>query len=176
MNIKSPRNIVLALLVLVLGGCSGGTGGTGASDISSGAVTDFGSIFVNGVEFSTTGATITRDDVSISESELRKGMVVEVRGSIASSTSGTATTVAVEEAVRGRTESITGIASAGTLIVLGQTVNVDDTTLYDSSVTFTTIAVGDILEVHGHREYFRAQRDHRLQGCQRQPDHPGGIL
>ena len=55
---------------------SGGIGGTG---ISSGAVTGFGSIFVNGVEFDTSGASITMGGISVSESDLKLGMVVEVQ-------------------------------------------------------------------------------------------------
>lgn len=159
MSYKIIRNIFtlfVTLLALVACGSGGGggvaSGGTGGTGISSGSITGFGSIFVNGVEFSTNGATIRRDDSSISENELRKGMVVEVQGSIASSTSGTAATVNVEEAVRGPVESKTGSASAGTLIVLGQTVLVDDTTLIDNNVpNFGAIASGMLLEVHGQR-------------------------
>ena len=158
MNMEFYRNITLvvaALFVLTACGGGGGTtasGGTGGTGISFGSVTDFGSIFVNGVEFSTNGATINRDDVSINESELRRGMIVEVQGSFASSTSGTGTTVNVEEVVRGPVESKTGTASAGTLVVLGQTVNVDDTTLFDDNVpNFGAVNSGDLLEVHGLR-------------------------
>lgn len=164
------RNIAsIAAIVLAVAGCGGGGdmvsgGGTGGTGVSFGSVTDFGSIFVNGVEFSTSGATIRRNDVPISESELRKGMIVEVQGSITSGTSGSASTVTVEEAVRGPVESKTGTPSTGaTLIVLGQTVRVDDTTLVDNNVCdgvepcstlaerFTAIDVGDLLEVHGQR-------------------------
>lgn len=148
------------VMVLTLAGCgsSGGggdgvaSGGTGGTGISSGAITGFGSIFVNGVKFSTNGATIRRDDMSINESELHEGMIVEVQGTIASSTSGTATTVEVEEAVRGPVEFKSGTAAPGTLRVLGQTVRVDDTTLFDNNVPdFAAVNVSDLFEVHGLR-------------------------
>lgn len=159
MNTRVCRNIALvAAIVLTVSACGGGEnmagGGTGGTGVSFGTVTGFGSIFVNGVEFSTSGATISRDDVSISESELRKGMIVEVRGSIASGTSGTAATVTVEEAVRGRVEALpTGTPITGaTLIVLGQTVHVDNTTIIDTNVpNFAAITAGMLLEVHGLR-------------------------
>lgn len=161
MNWQTMRAILLTLVFMTIAACGGSggggggtaSGGTGGTGISSGSITGFGSIFVNGVEFSTNGATIRRDDSSIDENELRKGMVVEVQGSIASSTSGTATTVNVEEAVRGPVESQpTGTASAGTFVVLGQTVLVDDTTLIDNNVpNFGAIASGMLLEVHGQR-------------------------
>ncbi|MDH4324277.1 MAG: DUF5666 domain-containing protein [Betaproteobacteria bacterium] len=160
MNANFFRNFALAAsVVLTVSACGGGgdttaSGGTGGTGVSFGAVTDFGSIFVNGVEFSTSGATITRDDNSIPETELRKGMVVEVRGSIASSTSGTATTVEVEEAVRGPLEATpTGTPSTGgKLFVLGQEVHVDNTTLIDNTLpAFGSILAGTLLEVHGQR-------------------------
>ncbi len=171
----SVLRIFLAVVALVgLTACGGGSeseaggsttagGGIGGTGVSAGSITGFGSIFVNGVEFSTNGATIMKDDVAVSESELRRGMMVEVRGSIDSDTSGIANTVTVEEAVRGPVESRTGSANAGILVVLGQTVLVDDTTLIDDNVCdtgepcttpaqrFTAIGVGDLLEVHGHR-------------------------
>lgn len=158
MNPRTLKPFLFGCLALLLAACGAGSGqtaggGTGGTGISAGSITGFGSIFVNGVEFSTNGATITRDDVPIGESGLRKGMVVEVRGSISSSTSGSASTVTVEEAVRGPVEPApSGTASAGTLIVLGQTVRVDDTTLFDDNVpNFGSVKAGDLLEVHGHR-------------------------
>jgi len=166
MNTNFFRNIALvASIALTVSACGGGgdttasgggdttaSGGTGGTGISFGTVTDFGSIFVNGVEFSTSGATITRDDVPVIETELRRGMVVEVRGSIASGTSGTATSVAVEEAVRGPVEAApNGTPGTGaTLVVLGQTVRVDDATLFDNT-SFAAITMGMLLEVHGQR-------------------------
>jgi hypothetical protein len=166
---KTIRNL-LSLLALAVGvtACGGGgdlaSGGTGGTGISAGAITGFGSVVVNGVEFDTGSATITRDDSPIQETELREGMVVEVRGSIASSTSGTASTVEVEEAVRGPVEqAFNGTGTTGTLIVLGQTVRLDDTTLVDDSVCdpgdpcataaqmLAAIDVNDVVEVHGLR-------------------------
>ena len=55
----------------------GGVGGTG---ISVGTITGFGSVFVNGVEFDTSGASITVDGTPASESDLGIGMVVAVEG------------------------------------------------------------------------------------------------
>ena len=158
MIVKLIRNLFILFATMAMVACGGGgggvaSGGTGGTGISYGPVTDFGSIFVNGVEFSTNGSTILRDDVPVNESELRRGMIVEVQGSIASSTSGSATTVNIEEAVRGPVESKSGTASAGTLVVLGQTVHVDDTTRFDNNVPdFGTVISGHLLEVHGLRQ------------------------
>jgi Domain of unknown function (DUF5666) len=131
--------------VTTAGGGTGGTGITSAS-VSFGSVTAFGSIFVNGVEYATNGATIVRDDVAIAESELRVGMTVEVRGVRDDATRGVAHTVRVEEAVRGVVESRTG----NRLVVLGQNIAVDETTHFDDNLGGAdAIAVGDPIEVHG---------------------------
>lgn len=159
MNTKLFRHFALAAAIsLTVSGCGGGDnvagGGTGGTGISFGTVTDFGSIFVNGVEFSTGGATFKRDDIFVPESQLRRGMTVEVQGSFASSTSGTATSVTVEEAVRGPVEALpTGTPATGaTLTVLGQTVRVDNATIIDNNVpNFAAIVAGMLLEVHGPR-------------------------
>lgn len=162
MSTKSPCWFCLAIvlsLAAVLTACGGGQssgagadavqtagGGIGGTGISFGSITKFGSIFVNGVEFSTAGATIVKDDAGIDEQQLRLGMTVEVRGSIDDDVSGTAAEIRVEEAVRGPVESV----GPGTLVVLGQTVIVDDTTLFENNVpNISSIHVGDLLEVHG---------------------------
>ena len=67
--------------------CSGGgggladSGGMSGTGISQGAVTSFGSVFVNGVEWDLTSSTIEIDGVDDpSESDLRLGMVVRING------------------------------------------------------------------------------------------------
>lgn len=168
MNISKIGKLAAAAALLLTiyacggGGGGGGTtvggGGTGGSGISFGSVSQFGSIWVNGVRFSTDSVSFTRNGVTstMDDSQVRAalklGMVVEVQGTIASSTSGSATTVVVKEAVRGPVETKSGtLGTNATLIVLGQTVRVDDTTLFDSGFSFGTIVRGDLLEVHGQR-------------------------
>lgn len=145
---------LLVLAVASLVGCGGGGGantqvaggGIGGTGVAFGSITQFGSIFVNGVEYGTGGATILKDDDAILESELRLGMTVEVRGSIDSSTSGSATEVRVEEAVRGPVESV----GTDSLMVLGQTVLIDNTTRFDNNVPdLASIHAGNLVEVHG---------------------------
>jgi hypothetical protein len=160
--------LLACAMTLFIAACSGGGGGTsvagggtGGTGISAGSVSNFGSIFVNGVEFDTTSATYFRNGssftrpVSTPDSSLLKlGMTVEVQGSITSSIAGTASIVKVQEIVRGPVESVTGTAAVGTLVVLGQTVQVDDTTRIDSTSLasgFTSISTSNVLEVHGIR-------------------------
>src|SRR5258706_1084221 len=133
--------------VLALASCSGGTGGTGATNsaptaTSFGTITDFGSVFVNGVEFSTGGATIVLDDNPVTQNELHRGMVVTVSGS-RSGNSGSATRIEVDEALKGFVEAQ---ADANHWTVMGQTVLVDDQTRFENNVQ---PGVGEFAEVHG---------------------------
>jgi cytoskeletal protein CcmA (bactofilin family) len=119
------------------GGGGGGIGGTG---MAYGTITGFGSVWVNGVEFSTSGTDIRIDDSgNHTQGELRIGMVVRVDGSIANKT---ATTISVDDAVKGTVESV---IDADRLVVMGQTVQMDAGTTREGA----PFARGDSVEVHG---------------------------
>ncbi len=150
MNTRSnlKKWLTAAAAALALGACGGGGGGidgTGGGGIDGtgvayGTITGFGSIWVNGVEYSTSGSTIRLDDNSVTQADLRIGMVVRIDGSIANAT---AVTVTVDDAVKGRVESV---LDANRLIVMGQTVLLDNNTVRENSVV---PVVGNYLEVHG---------------------------
>ncbi len=126
--------------LVALASCGGGTGGAGVTGMF-GTITAFGSVFVNGVEFSTSGATIVLDDNPATESNLRVGMVVTVSGP--RSGSGSATRIEVDDAVKGFVEAK---LDANHWTVMGQTVLVDDQTRFENNVQ---PGVGDFAEVHG---------------------------
>ncbi|MFQ5937244.1 MAG: DUF5666 domain-containing protein [Acidiferrobacterales bacterium] len=125
----------------------GGISGTG---VSSGAISGFGSIFVNGVEFETVGAAITINGIPASETDLKKGMVVTVQGLI-SGESGAAITVEADDVVKGLVDSVA--ADGLSLVVLGQTVLVDNNTVIDNNIPgqdIRNLNPGvDLVEVHG---------------------------
>jgi hypothetical protein len=164
---RIPRRLALVTLLagagmIVLPSCGGGggggdtagvdTGGTGA--FSSGRISGFGSVIVNGVRYEDNAARITDDDgdVTLSADDLRLGMVVRVQaggitpGSGDTLPSAAATTIAVESQIKGRVESKT---APDTLVVFGQTVRVDAATVFEPGLTFAAIGVGNVLEVHG---------------------------
>jgi len=130
--------------LLALASCGGGTSGPGGSGATSafGTITAFGSVFVNGVEFKTSGATIVLDGNPAAESNLRVGMVVTVSGS-RSGSSGSATRIEVDDAVKGFVEAK---PDANHWTVMGQTVLVDDRTRFENNVQ---PGVGEFAEVHG---------------------------
>ena len=88
-------------------------------------ITAKGSVFVNGIEYSTTGATIRIDDNPGIEDDLKVGMVVTVRGTSDDSTrKGTATQVEARDILEGTISSVDAVNK--TITVMGQTVRIED--------------------------------------------------
>ncbi|GAB3757497.1 hypothetical protein GCM10028796_01730 [Ramlibacter monticola] len=154
--------LLAAAGVIVLPGCGGGGGGAGGAvggvdtggtgSFSTGRITGFGSVIVNGVRFEDNAARINDDDgAQIGADDLRLGMVVSVQGGAVTAGSGdvlpsaSATTISVESQIKGPVESKTG---TDTLVVFGQTVKVNTATVFEGT-SFAAIAVGQILEVSG---------------------------
>ncbi len=147
---------LVASTALLLG-CGGGGGGSSTTPpisgitgvgLASGPITGFGSIFVNGVEFSTSNATIRVDGSSGTESQLKVGQIVTVQGRINDDgRTGTANTVTYDDSLDGPISSIDLAGSS--FVVLGQTVRVTGTTSFDSGSTLATLAVGNVVEVSG---------------------------
>lgn len=103
----------IALTVVACGPSgSGGLAGIGGSGyVSSGSVTGFGSVFVNGVEFETDSATLYDVDGDIDgvQADLAIGMIVKVAGSInANGVSGTATSIIFDDELQGPVSGIQG--------------------------------------------------------------------
>ena len=90
--------------------------------VSTGVVTGFGSIFVNGDRIDTTGAEFTIDDSPGSQDDLSVGDVVIVTFDPAAATP-SADTVFANEIVEGPIDSINLLL--GQLVVAGQLVRVD---------------------------------------------------
>jgi hypothetical protein len=158
---KRIRTALSTGLLMLLSACDGptdvaGIQGSGspapaATTTTVGPITGFGSIFVDGVEYSTTGAQISIDGQAASESQLNPGQIVTISGTVASDgQTGTATQVTFNGDVQG---SITGVnATANTFVVLGQTVKVTTATVLDSSIQpadITGVLAGVAVEVSG---------------------------
>ena len=154
MKFKSIAGLVAVAAAALLSACGGGgsdagtagaAGGTGggpttATAVSYGMITQFGSIWVNGVEFSTGNASFRIKGQPGAASDLRIGMVVRVDGSINDKT---ASLVTVDEAVRGRVEQV---LDANRMVVMGQSVQIDARTRFENGVV---PVLGDFVDVHG---------------------------
>jgi len=131
------------------------TGGIGRNGVAVGTVTDFGSIFVNGVEYSTNAADFTINDSTGDESDLSVGDVVTVRGTIDDNgTTGTADTVTFDDLVKGPVDSVN--VDGNSLVVMGQTVRVTVDTSYDNTggifnpASLEGVLPDQIVEVSGY--------------------------
>lgn len=147
-----------ALVVAVALSACGGGGGSSASAGSTtvGTITGFGSVFVNGVEFKTAGASISVDKAHATESNLKVGMVVTVQGQVnPDGSTGTATFIQYTDELEGQviSNSIVAPNTTGVIDIMGQQITVTATTVFASDVTGITtidqIVPGNIVEVSG---------------------------
>lgn len=157
-----PISLLLATLLCV--SCGGGDqlagGGIGGTGITSGTVTGFGSIFVNGVEFDTAGASRNIDDIpsvgngSDDSTVLGLGMVVTVAGTVnADGVTGTASAVTYDEIVEGPisaapVEDADGVTK--TFEVLGITVVADSNSTVFVDTDYPSLAMGQVVEISGY--------------------------
>jgi len=151
-------------LVGLLSGCGGGgDGGTSAPVagsatpiVSSGTITNFGSVYINGRKYEIDDSTSTSVDGSApvngdvaAKNVLRLGMVVKVSGRITGS-SRTASAITHTDTLEGPIQTKVQVdPSNGTLTILGQTVVVDDTTKFDAGVSLSNLASNQVVEVSG---------------------------
>ncbi len=159
---RRPAQGFLTLLfaAAVLAGCGGG-GSSGSaspearSSFASGPITGFGSIIVNGVRFDDSSASVSDDDGNSRRSDdLRLGMVADVTGSaITDDGSGSrskARSIRFGSEIVGPVFSVA--ADGKSLVVLGQTVQVTATTLFDDRLAGGLgglVAGTSVVEVHG---------------------------
>jgi len=165
------KMILPAALVFTLTACSGGgdsgdsgdsTGSAGGSSIMSGTITQFGSVFVNGVKLNSDNASFSIDGASGSQDDLDVGMVVRVTGSVNSDgVTGTADTITFDDQRQGPVSGLTAPTFGGTqrtFTLLGKTVLVNemDTVFAISNAlppatkfNFETIAQGNNVEISG---------------------------
>lgn len=170
-KVSYPSRALMGVCLLALSACGGGGGGSGggtAADpvpggttnpppaattdlLTVGAITGFGSIFVNGIKFETGSASVTLDGASASESDLSIGQVVAVLGAVNDDgITGDASQIIFDDNVEGPISAIDAVA--GVLVVLGQTVIVDSSTTFDDRISppgLDGLLVGDVVEVSG---------------------------
>jgi hypothetical protein len=128
-----------------------------------GPITGFGSVITNGVQFDTASATVMMDGEPGIVSDLRVGMVVAIRGTIGTTTDAArASEIAFIDDAEGPVSSID--RAAGSFILLGRTILVDELTVFED-VTFETLAAGNVVQVSGllrSQERVQATHVHRI--------------
>jgi hypothetical protein len=153
------------VICLFLAGCGGGGnsslagGGIGGTGITaSGTINGFGSIFVNGIEFETAGASrdvdgeTTVSDGTDDAAVLGIGMVVTVIGTLNDDgVTGTAETIQYDDAVQGPVQGaiIDVDPLTRSFSVMGISVTMQKVYTVFSNVTFDNLQTDDLVEVSG---------------------------
>lgn len=151
---------ILALSsALTLTACGGGGSGgsnsgikdttTLSSAVYSGPIMGKGSVVVNGMRFSSVGAVMVDDDAQpVGLDQLQLGMTVRVSGDVDEATQqGTANRLELVHGTRGLLTAVD--VSAGTLILLGQTVHTNTATGYQGVTGLSQLTAGETVEVYG---------------------------
>ena len=161
MNTRPFFSTVLMALAALLSACGGDSqlagingggisnGGTSDPGVVVGPITGFGSIFVNGIEFDLNGSSITvNDQPNKGQTDLAIGQIVTVKGKINQSTGmGTADSVEYGNNLKG---VVSGVDTASnTFTVIGQTVKVTGTTVFEGLASLADLKSTDYVEVSG---------------------------
>ena len=156
--------ISVILFPIVLMACSGGETGTGfdeASDttITVGRITEFGSVYVNDIEFDTTDSTVSLDNISGTEDDLELGMVVAIEARLSEDgQSGVAVHIDYQDVLEAIVDKNLlheeeDDDDTDVLEIAGQKIHIDDMTVFDSRVASVTsldeIEKGNVVEVSG---------------------------
>jgi hypothetical protein len=165
--------LVAGLVVACGGGGGGNFAGIDRLGVTTGTINGFGSIIVNGVTYSTTGATFDIDDSgSGTQADLRVGQQVTIQWSSADDgVTRRAETVSYDDSVEGPIASIDLLTQS--LVVLGQVVLVDGTTSFDDGISprdLTGLVVGQFVEVSGPIDANGAVRATRIEGVNANDD------
>lgn len=162
----NPIKTFLALFFLLLIASCGGGGnsvsgidGSGAPatastpTTSTGTISGFGSVIVNGIHFNSDKASIIINGQTGTEDDLRVGYQVSITGEIKTDGSAVANSIEFFPALSGKISSINNLSKSFTVGEL--TVITNTKTLLDAAITpnfFETLKVGDNVNVSGSRD------------------------
>lgn len=148
------RAIAAMCCAWLLVSCGGGVDSGGTGSYASGPITGLGSIIVGGVDYDESTAEV-RDDTGLrSRDDLKLGMVTDIEAttpdSAASMPTATATTVRFRSEIVGPVD-VAPNSATGTLQVLGQTIKIGQTTVFDTSFIggLAGVHVADVVEIYG---------------------------
>jgi hypothetical protein len=151
-QLAATTGVALVVLFAAMNLPAGIQGSGFRSLIAVGTITQVGTgISVDGVPYSTQGASVEIDNSPGSRGQLHVGDIVTVAGSAAPGQSGgTADQISFSGNVRGPVSSVD--VSAGTFRVLGQTVQTTHDTIFGGALKLaglSGIEAGDVVEVSG---------------------------
>ncbi len=125
-------------------------GGIDGSGITTGRISGFGSLIVNGITFDVSNAVFTRDNRQVIEqSDFSLGEVVFIKGATdLENRTGVANSVSFANLLEGPVSQKPPL-KASSLQVLGQTVNVTDLTIPHGFLLISDLEPADVIEVSG---------------------------
>jgi len=120
-----------------------------AAAVYAGPIAGFGSVIVNGVRFSSVGATLQDDEgQDINLDQLKLGMTMRVSGTVDDATQlGTASQLTLVHGLQGVVATVD--ANANSLTLLGQTVLTNTATAYQGVTGLNQLTPGQSVEVYG---------------------------
>lgn len=152
--------VTISALLLALGACSSGdsSNNDGPSPpppattgvLSTGVITGFGSVYLNGERYGTSDVAVTMDDQAADMSQLRVGQYIELKGHRHGAGDLDAEVIRYHNVLEGPISSID--VGADSFVAMGQTVRVTLDTAFGSEITPASVeglAVGDVVEVSG---------------------------
>lgn len=131
----------------------GGIGGTGITGVSVGKISrinsgDQISVSVNEVDFTIDEASIIINGKPATEDDLREGMIVTINGEFdAGGLTAKAIKIEFDNEIEGPVYSID--TTTNTLVVLGKTIIVDGSTIFENTTGLAALSVENIVEVSG---------------------------
>lgn len=154
---KLSQTISILLATGLLASCGGGgssSGSTSTTTTSIGKIDGFGSIYVNGVEYDTSGANYHVDDESaFDDSALGVGMKVKVVGRVNSDgVTGTADSIYYDDDLEGPIDagSLNVNGDTTTFTIFGMSVSAHISgTVYDDGASYAGLTEGQEIEVSG---------------------------
>lgn len=117
--------------------------------VTTGPISGFGSIIINGVRYDDSAAKVVLDDDNNARSaDLRLGMMAQVESQKdANASTARAISIATRSYVQGPISTIS--PGINQLTVLGITVTVTPTTVFDNVVGLSVLVLNDRVEIHG---------------------------
>jgi len=161
MKVRASRiwAVTVPALLLALGGCSSGDSGNNDGPppppattgvLSTGVISGFGSVYLNGERYDTTDVAVTMDDQAADISQLRVGQYIELKGHEHGAGDLDADVIRYHNVLEGPISSID--AGADSFVAMGQTVLVTLDTVFGDDVAPASVdglAVGGVVEVSG---------------------------
>ncbi len=154
-SLRGGALAVAVLMAAVLAACGGGGSATatgGKTSFAAGRIAGFGSIVVNGVHYDESSASVEDEDGDrVSADDLKLGSMVEIDGGDVDRSGANPTAKAEHVKLIGLAKGPVESVGSSSFVVLGQTIQVTATTVFDDSLSggLGALQTGAVVKVYG---------------------------